>query len=230
MEKAENTEYLMVKYALSQVGCGYVYGATGWVCSPERRAMQAAQYPRQAKNIQTVCAKWDGKRCFDCAQLTRLSAAAGSVTLPSGATSQWQRGALSEKGVIKDMPRNRVCLVFIAQGENKMRHVGLYLGDGTVIHAKNSASGVVHETISKTRWTHYACMQGAETSVTARVTAETGSTVSLRARPSLSSAVLYRVPVSSCIRITEAGGEWMRVQYLDAAGYMMTKYLVKEEA
>ena len=225
---SENTEYLMAKYAVSLVGCGYVYGATGWVCSPERRAMQAAQYPKQAKNIMEVCQKWDGKRCFDCAQLTRLCAAAGSVTLPSGATSQWQRGPLSERGKIDALPRKRVCLVFKSQGNDKMRHVGLYLGDGTVVHAKSSACGVVREALSKTRWTHYACMQGAETALTARVTAESGSTVNLRSKPDRASAVLYRVPLDSLVRITEEGEEWTRVQYLDAAGYMMTRYLVKE--
>lgn len=60
-------------YALSKVGRGYIFGATGWVCSPARRRQQAAQYPQHAARILGIGARWDGIQCFDCAQLTRFS-------------------------------------------------------------------------------------------------------------------------------------------------------------
>ncbi len=61
----------IAEFAASKLGCGYVYGATGWICSKARREQQAQQYPDQAGNILGVCAKWDGVQCYDCAQLTR---------------------------------------------------------------------------------------------------------------------------------------------------------------
>ena len=35
----------MTARAISLVGCGYIYGATGWICTPSRLAQQEKQYP-----------------------------------------------------------------------------------------------------------------------------------------------------------------------------------------
>ena len=39
--------------------------------------------------------------------------------------------------------------------KNRMYHVGIYMGDGTVVHAKGRSAGVVRESISKTSWNRY---------------------------------------------------------------------------
>ncbi len=39
--------------------------------------------------------------------------------------------------------------------KNRMYHVGIYMGDGTVVHAKGRSDGVVRESISKTSWNRY---------------------------------------------------------------------------
>ena len=82
-----------VEKALSLVGQGYIYGARGQKCSPAFRQKQAEQYPDQAEYSRGVGAKWDGVPVWDCAQLTRAAAKTGGFTLPSGATSQWNKAA-----------------------------------------------------------------------------------------------------------------------------------------
>jgi hypothetical protein len=39
--------------------------------------------------------------------------------------------------------------------KNRMYHVGVYMGDGTVVHAKGRDYGVVRESISKTGWNRF---------------------------------------------------------------------------
>ena len=69
-------------------GCGYIYGATGWVCTEAHLQAQARQYPEYADKIINYGRKyWMGKVCYDCAQLTRRAAREAGYELVSGATS-----------------------------------------------------------------------------------------------------------------------------------------------
>lgn len=77
----------MTARALALVGCGYIYGATGWICTRARMEQQMRQYPTYAGQIERYGKKWLGKPCYDCAQLTRDVARRAGVRLPSGATS-----------------------------------------------------------------------------------------------------------------------------------------------
>ena len=61
----------MTARALALVGCGYIYGATGWICTRARMEQQMRQYPTYAGQIERYGKKWLGKPCYDCAQLTR---------------------------------------------------------------------------------------------------------------------------------------------------------------
>ncbi len=141
--------------ALSLVGQGYIYGAKGQLCNPSFRRGQAAQYPDQADRIMGEGVKWDGKPVWDCAQLTRTAAAYGGVTLPSGATSQWQRGPWKRKGTIDTLPTGEVVFLYRESG-GKMQHTGVALGDGTEVDARGTSAGVVRKGVSEYRWTHWA--------------------------------------------------------------------------
>lgn len=150
--------------ALALVGCGYIYGATGWVCTQARIDQQAKQYPTYADTIRKYGPKWMGKRCYDCAQLTRAAAAAGGVTLPSGATSQWRADVWAEKGAIDQMPVGMPGVhLFIAGDGSKMKHTAVTVGDGTEVEARGHAYGVQRRAISAGKWTHYAIPRWADT-------------------------------------------------------------------
>ena len=83
------------------------------------------------------------------------------IALVSGATSQWTKTAWAETGAIAALPRERLCLVYRQDGPGVMGHAGIYLGDGTVVHAKGHADGVVRERLGEgNRFTHFAIPQG----------------------------------------------------------------------
>ena len=105
-----------VEKALSLVGQGYIYGAKGQKCSPAFRQKQAEQYPDQAEYILGVGAKWDGVPVWDCAQLTRAAAKAGGFTLPSGATSQWNKADWAKKGTIDTLPPGEAVFLYRRKG------------------------------------------------------------------------------------------------------------------
>lgn len=166
-------------WLLSRVGNPYLMGGTGQFCTVAYRKARAAQYPGSADKIKANCPRMrgaanrcmgcryydetagTGKRAYDCAQLTRWCMDAIGVKLVSGATSQWNKTAWAEKGEISGMPREKMCLVFRRDGAKVMGHVGVYLGDGTVVHAKGHDYGVVREGLEEYgRFTHYGVPMG----------------------------------------------------------------------
>lgn len=220
-----------VAFALAHVGDGYIYGATGWTCSPARREQQAKQYPEYRDNILNIGAKWDGKTCWDCATFTRACAKAGGVVLPSGATSQWKKGGWGEKGTIDQLPAGKVALLYREKG-GKMQHTGLYLGDSTVVDARGTKYGVLHGQIGKYAWTHYAIpekwleeKEGGGSVQKMEVTAESGGTVNMRANPDKSGSIVAKVPLGTEIDVLAMDGEWATVMFEGLTGYMMAQYL-----
>lgn len=159
-------------WCAQRVGCPYVYGATGQPCTPAYRKARAAQYPAYAAKIERNCprlsgkaascegCRWadpetgSGKLAYDCAQLSRRAMERVGIPMVSGANSQWERTAFAAKGAISSLPRDQVALVF-RWDEDHMGHVGVYLGDGTVIHAKGHDYGVVRQNIDDVMFTHW---------------------------------------------------------------------------
>lgn len=60
---------------------------------------------------------------------------------------------------------------------------------------------------------------------TATVTADSGSTVNMRASASTSAALVERVPVGAAVTVQEYGDAWCRISYAGQSGWMMRKYL-----
>ena len=218
----------VVEKALSLVGQGYIYGAKGQICSPDFRRQQAAQYPDQADNILGTGAKWDGKPVWDCAQLTRACAKEAGITLVSGATSQWQKTAWARKGTIDALPQNEAVFVF-REKDGAMQHTGIALGDGTCIHARGTAYGVVQEPVESCRWTHWATPFGEKQTAlyTASVTAASGSTVNARETPA--GRILFRVPVGGEVEVLSEKGGWSRIRYEGQTAHMLSSFLRRTE-
>lgn len=146
----------MTARAISLVGCGYIYGATGWICTPNRLTQQEKQYPSFAKQMKRYGKKWMGKPCYDCAQLTRDVARQAGISLPSGATSQWRAaGIWKEKDVIDTLPDEAGIFLFTMR-DGRMTHTGVSIGNGEEVDARGHAYGVVRRKISETSYTHWA--------------------------------------------------------------------------
>ena len=224
---------LAIEKALSLVGQGYIYGAKGQKCSPAFRQQQAEQYPEYAENILGIGAKWDGVPVWDCAQLTRAVAKAGGETLVSGATSQWKKTKWKKSGEIDTIPPETPCFVYRQDG-NVMQHTGFCLGDGSVVDARGTARGVVHEALDAYPWTHWGVISEDEKEgstdmlypATAKA-ADSGS-INLRSGPSKAAGRIDRVPSGSTIHVLEEGTDWHRVRYEGKEGYMMAQYIHRQ--
>lgn len=224
-----------VNKALSLVGDGYIYGAKGQICSLAFREQQALQYPEQADHILGTGAKWDGKPVWDCAQLTRAAAKAAGVTLVSGATSQWTKTDWDERGEIEGLPAGETVFLYRRQAGSSttMQHTGIALGDGTAVHARGTAYGVVRQRVQDYPWTHWArpnwpdenAQEVSNDMVDAIVVGPANETVNLRDLPSKGAAVKTRVPVGERVSAGEEKDGWRSVSHNGATGYMMAKYL-----
>lgn len=68
-----------------------------------------------------------------------------------------------------------------------------------------------------------------ETKSTATVYALTGSTVNLRAAPSLSAVVRFRVPLGETVTVLDKTNDlWWQVRYRQYTGYMMREFLIPD--
>lgn len=228
-------------FARSKIGQGYIYGAKGQTCSAAFRRQQAEQYPEQAQNILVTGAKWDGRPVWDCAQLTRYAAKAAGVELPSGATSQWRKAPWKRKGTIDTLPEGEVVYLYRQKG-SIMQHTGLALGDGTCVHARGTAYGVVHQPVRDYPWTHWASPWEAESAplpvepsdpmTEAVVYAENGLPVKLRNKPSQGENLYWYVRSDTPATIRHPGEEWSQITALCTdgirhTGWMMTRFLVQ---
>ena len=203
-------------WLLSRVGNPYLMGGTGQVCTKAYREARAAQYPGSAAKIKKNCQRMNGgpntckgcryfdestgqgKRAYDCAQLTRWAMDAVGISLVSGATSQWRKTNWAEMGEMDSLPKDRMCLLFRQDSPGKMGHTGIDMGDGTVIHAKGHDYGVVRQSLQEySAWTHWAVPEG--------LYAESSSSDRLRdAMKRLNEAMQY---LSSCLEeVNRASG------------------------
>lgn len=249
MTKAE----VMEQYARNAVGCPYVMGATGKLCTVSMRKTQAKQYTDSAEAIEKYCmkmlknkpcseCKYNGKPAYDCAQLVRKAAEAAGIALVSGATSQWKKTDWESQGEYDQRPKGQLLLVFRMDGKDSsmMQHVGIELPDGSCIHAKGHAYGVVHDKPGAYPWTHFGILKGMDLEVNeaaekeekmaekvqpgmrAVVKASSGKTVNMRKKPN--GALIAPVTVGADAKVLETSGEWSRIR-VEVEGWMLSKFL-----
>lgn len=241
-------------WLLSRVGNPYLMGGTGQFCTVPYRQARATQYPGSAAKIKNNCqrmrgdattckgcryydeAAGTGKRAYDCAQLTRWAMDSIGISLVSGATSQWRKTKWEALGEIATIPREKFCLVFRDDGDNVMGHVGAYMGDGSVIHAKGHDYGVVREGLDAYgRFTHWAIPVGLDSAENAHTDGKageyeiTGTRLALREGMTTASAVIDRMERGTIVTGTPITSDWVKIEYNGKTGYSMAQYLRSTE-
>lgn len=232
-------------FVLEAVGCPYVYGATGQKCTAAYRRARMEQYPGSAEAIKKNCqvlsgksatcygCKYNGKKAYDCAQLTRFAAKAIGAEIPSGATSQWNKVDWAQKGALDSLPLHQVCFLYLER-DGKMGHTGVYLGDGTVVDARGHSAGVVHRKLDDVQWTHWALLkqQEIEDEKEGNAVAKfivTGNRLALREKPTTSATVLLRMETGTEITGEAVNDEWVKITVNGKVGYSMAKHLAQVE-
>lgn len=223
----------LCRYALDAAGGGYCYGASGEVCSPDRRAQWAQWNPSQAHNLLGICQKWDGRRVWDCSGLFRGAWRALASYRSGGATTIYREWG-SEKGPLDTMP-DVPGIAVLRGSEKNMAHIGLYVGGGMVVDARGSSKGVLHGTLASypAGWTHwlrledvaYECAgQPRPGGQRARVSGVTIG-LNLRTSPHNAQNTIRLIPDGALVEILGRSGGFARVRYLDTEGYASIQYL-----
>ena len=165
MNKAE----IVIATAQACMEWPYVFGAWGELCTPaNRKRRKRDDHPTIVTKCQVLsgkksfcngCKWYPGSvnvRCYDCRGFPDWVLNQVGIDLQgAGATSQWNSESnWAEKGLVKDMPRDRVCCLFHYK-DGKMQHTGLWLTNDMIIHC---SAGV--QTGKLKNFTHYAVPVG----------------------------------------------------------------------
>lgn len=236
----------IARWGIEHVGCGYIYGATGWRCTPERRRGQAEQYPQYADMILgQYGAQWDGKVCYDCAQYTKQAVAAAGGRLPSGVTSQWSgQGLWDARGEIGSMPDEVGIMLYVQDKSNasRMNHVGIYIGNGETAEAQGTRTGCVRLPLSKGHWTHWARHVAARGELVNKEAGETMETLyrarvatvtdglNMRAGAGSQYNRIGTIPQGAVVEVLDdARPDWWQVRYDERVVWVAAQYLARVE-
>ena len=237
---------VVVKLANACIGWSYVFGARGEQCTPSNRRAYYKSKGNDHPTIKTKCKNFNGtgscSGCkwypggttlfYDCRGFTYwvLLKAAGIKILGAGATSQFNDNSnWSEKGLIANMPKDKVCCTFRQDG-TKMAHTLLYDGAGNYIHC----SGEVKKCLtSKYAATHYAIPKGLygdtptppEPQPPQGKAIVIGKNVALRQGPSTSTRVITRIATNETVDIATVPNDWAYVSFGTKTGFMMKSFL-----
>ena len=234
MTEKEQTIYDWVN---SHVSDGYCWGATGKTLTQAYLDQLIKQYPDHVSQAQN--GKWLGKTVWDCASLVRGAMKTVGISMVSGATSQVKKTKWQVFGTIDNLPKDKICCLYRWNGSS-YQHTGIYCGDSYVVDARGSKSGVIKSTLTSYPWTHFGIPEGLydeqkpsevyKVLYQAKVYAESGSTVRMRATASSSARVIKEIPVGEIVDVIEEGENWDKIGYEGSVGYMMSKFLKKEGA
>lgn len=179
--EGKDKSYIVVNAAEACMGWPYVWGAVGAECTPDKRWYYAHRDVCPAGEVTQIfktCQYYntDGSKsgkscggctyypdnmrtlCNDCQGFCKNIFSRVGITLPgAGATSMYNTvSAFTARGKIADIPKDKVCLVFMQNGD-KMSHVGIHIGNGDIIHCSGT---VKRGRITDRGWSHYAVPKG----------------------------------------------------------------------
>lgn len=132
----------VIATAKAHIGCPYVYGTWGQLCTPSLRKRYANYSPSQ-KDItykrcpvlsekQSSCSgcKYEGMLAFDCRGFTHYCVKAAGIDITGGYVKrQWNDANWDVKGTTSDMMEAVACLF-----TGDYSHTGLYILNNDVLH------------------------------------------------------------------------------------------------
>lgn len=216
---------------------GYIFATSGQVwtqAAQDKIEKTKTDDPNYKYSIQ-YGSKWIGRKVADCSGLVVWVHNHFGIRLPHGSNNMYKNGYLKEKGVCNDsIPVG--ALVFKLREPSDYHHVGIYIGNNTVVEAQGSKAGVVKSTLSG--WTHYGLVNGIDyDNVSSKqrsvnplgagvaiVDVPNDGTLNVRNKPSTSGNKITTVREGESLEVLAVAGDWAKVRY-SGEGYVMTKYL-----
>lgn len=137
---------------------GYVWGTYGTVLDDSFLESKIAQYPDEVGGKEEfIRANWLGKRTADCVGLIKgyswydtesQTTILASTGMPDIGSDTMYENA-TEKGTIDTIPEIPGLAVW------KEGHIGVYIGNGEVVEAYGTTTGVIRSQLADGGWTHW---------------------------------------------------------------------------
>ena len=196
--------------------------------------------------------RWIGHWVTDCSGLFYWAFKELGGYIYHGSNTMWNKYC-SSKGKLSNGKRtdgNKLkagTAVFVLKNGTDRSHVGLYIGNGKVIEASGTKSGVITTDITNSKWAEWGELKGVlygkivqeeveegvkipgDGTLGELVQVQVGSAVvndtkvALRSAPSTNASIITRVDKGERVQILS--NDWTRVSYQGKTGYMMTKFL-----
>lgn len=185
--------------------------------------------------------RWIGSYVTDCSGLFYWAFKELGGYMYHGSNTMWNKyceakGKLSGGKRTDGKELKPGTAVFVLKNGSDRSHVGLYIGNGTVIEASGTQVGVITTEITNKKWCEWGELKGVdynsnnttpaskeESTISIGSAVVNDVKVALRAAPSTSAAVLTRVDKGQRVQVLSE--DWTRVSYQGKTGYMMTKFL-----
>lgn len=218
------------QYALNNKW-GYIYGADGqmWTEAKQRSATRETTVKYGSRWIGHFVADCSGLFTWAFKQLGGVMYHGSNTMYLSWCTS---KGKLSSGKRTDGQTLQPGTAVFVWKEEDKKYgHVGLYIGNGYVIEAASTQSGVIKSKVSDKKWTNWGELKGVSYDSKPEVIPKgyakvTGVRVALRKAPSTSSGIIMRIDTGNQVKLeTPPPSEWDYVSYQGKTGYMMKEFL-----
>ena len=230
-ETVISTEALIAKfqYALEH-DYGYIWGQAGdlWTATKQKAATRdtTVKYGN----------KWIGHYVADCSGLFSWAFKKLGSYMYHGSDTMFRKYTTSSGELKKGKRTDGKELlpgtaVFVwKKADKKYGHVGLYIGNGWVIEAASTQSGVIKSKVSASKWTHWGELKGVKYAepepLPAGYAEVTGVRVALRKAPSTQASIIKRIDTGKRVKIeTPPPSEWEYVKYDGKTGYMMKDFL-----
>ena len=168
-EKVISTKALIEKFeqALSEKW-GYIWGTAGvmWTAAKQTALEKTTDADREQGRL--YGAKWIGHKVADCSGLFSWAFKQLGGYMYHGSNTMWDKYCTA-KGDLKDgkrtdgqplLPGTAVFTRKMKNGKLNRGHVGLYIGNGWVIEAAGTKSGVVKTKVTNSKWVEWGELKG----------------------------------------------------------------------
>lgn len=229
---------------------GYILGTSGQIWTEAKQKEIEKKYksdPVKYADYKLAAEKgrkWIGRKVSDCSGLVKWALNQNGSTCPHGSNSIW-RQSLSSKGAIeKDTKIAPGEVVLKCRNGSDYYHIGVYIGNGLVVEAQGTNTGVVKSKLSS--WGYHGKLKAVDYDGNSpaapvkepskendlpmgeyKVTAQNGKNVRIRKGPSTNANIVYEVPVGSEVKVLASSEGWATVEYT-VKGYMKTDFLIKK--
>ena len=217
------------------MGLYSIYGTWGSLWTAEKQA--------KATREQTVKygSKWIGHMVTDCSGLLRWALYQLGESIVHHARYQYTDYCRNKGKLINGLREDGSSIlpgtaVFLQGNQDKIHHVGVYVGDNTCIEAKGTIYGVVTSELS--HWDHWGELimvdYSGETPVTPdkpedvlfRAVVDNPNTwLNVRSGPGMQYPLRFQVHKDSTVDVLATEPEWWQIRYGGQIGWAFAQYL-----